>query len=131
MPVLFTLVKGEKLARPALFHLALALGAALCGCGPVDDPTPPGAMRSPDMAPVSTDPLQGLTRSYARDCWVSGIPPILPRLKLTRVLAGTPFTHPVQLLPVPEGDRSPSGRVIVVTQPGRIFLANTPGPNGT
>ncbi|MCS6912021.1 MAG: PQQ-dependent sugar dehydrogenase [Myxococcales bacterium] len=100
--------------------LPVALSAA-CTVPSADDSHDPH--RPP---PTSRDPLEGLARTYATSCKVTGVPGEPPRIKLTPYLTGTTFRNPVEMRPARDGTR----RVFIVEQAGRILVAPEATPGG-
>ncbi|MBD88958.1 MAG: hypothetical protein CL940_01300 [Deltaproteobacteria bacterium] len=86
-------------------------------------PDPDGVLRS-DAQPV--DPYEGLVIEPSATCQISGAPEAPPELALTQVLSGLSLTKPVDFKAGPEG----SGRVFIVTQPGRVYMADAITPQG-
>lgn len=142
-------LKSSATAIP-VFGLGLlftALGAAACGgeSGSGEDATPASdgqtadlpdgvdasdavlvtdLMTQGDAAPA--DPYEGLAIEPSASCQVSGAPLPPPALALEQVLTGLALEKPVDLKAGPEG----SGRLFLVTQPGKVYLAPAITANG-
>lgn len=85
----------------------------------VDVPEPADVVSPKDAPDASDGPYVGLVKVYNTTCQVTGAPTPPPLLKLEKVLSGASIAKPVQLVTAPDS----SGRVFIVSQPGRIHVA--------
>lgn len=81
---------------------------------------------TPQNDAVAVDPYEGLVIEPSLSCQVSGAPLPPPALALEQVLTGLALEKPVDLKAGPEG----SGRLFIVTQPGKVYLAGSITPSG-
>ena len=94
--------------------------AGVDAAGPAQDAGAPGDVIGPGPDVPEGDPFEGLVAVYPTGCVVTGEPTPPPALKLEPVLTAAPLFKPVQLEVVPDG----TGRVVVVSQAGRLMLAD-------